>query len=392
MGDVTMKVVPIKYTFDMINDQALMRMSKSMDSLNSIVVSFSERITEWTQKLNELHKQIVDLNIDEKHEYLNDISIRQDNLVNKYNDWIREVIQAIQVVDDVKSLLTNGRNLSDINPTSDDISNLKEYCIIEKIKILYNKLNAIANEVDPSRIDYFKELPVVDDSGQMGNGSHGNPGQDIPFNENILACIVSTEYEGNIMCAGRFAQMLFSKFGVKQDNVKFSILSMEPGQHVIASEYNQVQVSYALSNDYVGDSISNEHVPQNGMAFICVQGVKSHIKINEIIEKINNLENVPIFLLLDGPIESEEKLNQITTSNPCLIWHSKHSVVSDQNMHYANGGYLMNLMMSLLSYTPPEKCSRITYQSMFDGIQVKYNGIQKQNLNNFNEALPIFTI
>lgn len=48
MGDVTMKVVPIKYTFDMINDQALMRMSKSMDSLNSIVVSFSERITEWT--------------------------------------------------------------------------------------------------------------------------------------------------------------------------------------------------------------------------------------------------------------------------------------------------------------------------------------------------------
>ena len=131
-----MKVVPIKYTFDMIDDQTLMKMSKSMDSLNSIVLSFSERIKQWSQKLNELNKQSRDFNVDERKNYLNEVSIRQDNLVGKYNNWLIEIAKAAQIIDDVKQLLTNGLIPSEIDSTSDDISNMEGCCILEKIQII----------------------------------------------------------------------------------------------------------------------------------------------------------------------------------------------------------------------------------------------------------------
>lgn len=392
-----MKVVPIKYTFDMIDDQTLMKMSKSMDSLNSIVLSFSERIKQWSQKLNEFNNKVRDFNMDERKDYLNEISIKQDNLVVKYNNWLIEISKAAQIIDDVKQLLTNGLKPSEINSTSDDISNMEGCCILEKIQIIYNRLNSMAKEIGDNRIDQFKSLPNMSDFVDINNGTAISPdnGTIKPFvyNENIMAYIASVSANGYVICASRLAQILIFKFRIKPQNVKFFIRGVKKGSHKFSSIYDKVKISCSLSTDGgAGDSISTQYIPQNGIVFVYIQGIKDNKVIDKIIKKINELENVSVFLIFDG-VDKKENINSITTKNPCLIWNSPYTSMTLKKKPYQDGGYLMNLMISMLSSTSSiEQCANITYQSMFDSLHFKRNNIQKYNLNNFNEALPIFTI
>ena len=380
----------------MIDDQTLIRMSKSMNSLNSIMDSFRERIKQWSQKLNELNKQSRDFNVGESKDYLNEISIRQDNLVVKYNNWLIEIAKAAQIIDDVKQLLTNGLIPSEIDSTSDDISNMEGRCILEKIQIIYNRLNSMAKEIGDNRIDQFKSLPNMSDFVDINNGTAISPnGATKPFvyNENIMAYIASVKNDGDVICASRLTQILIFRFRIKPQNVKLFIRGVKKGSHKFSSIYYKVKISCSLSTDGgAGDSISTKYIPQNGIVFVYIQGIKDNKVIDKIIKKINELEKVSVFLIFDG-VDKKEKINSITTKNPCLIWNSPYTSMTLKKKPYQDGGYLMNLMISLLSsISSIEQCENVTYQSMFDKLHFKLNGIQKYNLNNFNEALPIFTI
>lgn len=389
----------------MLNDQALLRMAKSMESLNQTILSLKKRITDGIQTLDDIYNSMYEFNVSGKQEEVYDIDSRQKDLIDAYNKLIFEakyanelIINSKQQIDDIVDRCTGGQDLDKISSTSDDIGDINEKCIVEQIKIIFNKINSLGKA--NGRLSYFKSLPVVDKNAIIQtnvNQEQETPGQDLPAeikNENVLAYIASSSSSsGQILCSGRFAQLLAFKFNIKRQNIKLFISGgnlKSSGSIGCSEKSSHVKVTYKFENDD-GNYISNSNIPQNGMLFVCIQGKLAGKVSQSIVAKINALTNVPIFILLDigDKTASTKFIDGITTSNPCLIWNSPHATLTSKPLSGA-GGYLMNLLQQIVtpSSTQYEKAS---YQVMFDLMLSKYDKMTKTNLNNFNEALPIFT-
>lgn len=389
----------------MLNDQALLRMAKSMESLNQTILSLKKRITDGIQTLDDIYNSMYEFNVSGKQEEVYDIDSRQKDLIDAYNRLIFEakyanelIINSKQQLDDIVDRCTGGQDLNKISSTSDDIGDINEKCIVEQIKIIFNKINSLGKA--NGRLSYFKSLPVVDKNAVIQtnvNQEQETPGQDLPAeikNENVLAYIASSSSSsGQILCSGRFAQLLAFKFNIKRQNIKLFISGgtlKSSGSIGCSGKSSSVKVTYKFENDD-GNYISNSNIPQNGMLFVCIQGKLAGKVSQSIVAKINALTNVPIFILLDigDKTASTKFIDGITTSNPCLIWNSPHATLTSKPLSGA-GGYLMNLLQQIVtpSSTQYEKAS---YQVMFDLMLSKYDKMTKTNLNNFNEALPIFT-
>lgn len=382
----------------MIDDQTLLRMAKSMDSLNQTILSMNARLQDGIGSLDEIYDTMYQFNIADKQQTIQDLDAKQNELIVECDNLRFSGRSADDIINDTESRLdgiinsfTGGLQLDKISTTSDDIGELNNKCIVEQIKIIFNKLNSIGMEMGKS--SQLKSLPNAQTSGGGTQGGGEDTPQDEQYNENVLAYIASSKSGGQTMCVGRFAQFLMTKFKIKNQNIKFFIKGKSSGTLTCSAATN-IKVSYKFTNDSgIGNKIVDANVPLNGMVFLCVQGITTQKPdINDLISKINALTNIPIFILLDiGHTPTANYfIDNIKTSNPCLIWSSPNSLLSSKTFTGA-GGYLMNLLQQIVtpSSTQYEKAS---YQVMFDLMLSKYDKMTKTNLNNFNESLPIFTI
>ena len=385
-----MKLIPIKYTTEMVNDSSLKVVQRSLQTLDETVQYIQDSISSGMKQINEVMEQMRIFDIDHNMEMVDSISVEFKQIMSPYG-IIGKMKSSLATIN---GMLSENGSLSALEKMLDEIDGGVDG---QSGGLMYDLFELVQKLPGGSQIEYVP--PTI-----------SNPSQITPaeMNNDVVSYswldTVDNHFRDNIWTSVRFqyclfGAMLFSKFNVNPNNIWYSFNGIESQPSWGCDTFGLFQT---VDESRICKITDLDKLNPKGKLLIYQQGIRkadieSYKKGESILPTVDQLNDLfqsskaTFAIITTSKYRNlEEELKEaMCPGKPILIWYCTLGSTSSKSTNKRYGQPITYMLYELLSNDMFSKT--ITYEQAFAQIQPQFPNMKPIKLNDFDETKPIFT-